>query len=77
MDLLSLYLQVPVFLVLYFGWKIRRRSQPVDLKGVDLQADQYEPDEETRAFFDAEEERRQARLCGKHGWRWRVYYWLV
>jgi AAT family amino acid transporter len=77
MDFLSLYLQVPVFLILYFGWKVRRRSQPVDLKSVDLQADQYRADEETQAFFDEEEEHRQTRLRGTHGWRWQVYYWLV
>jgi amino acid permease len=77
MDFLSLYLQVPVFLILYFGWKIRRRSQLVDLKSVDLQADQYEADEETQALFDASEERRRARLRGTYGWRWRAYYWLV
>jgi AAT family amino acid transporter len=75
-DFLSLYLQVPVFFILYFGWKIRRRSKLVDLKSVDLQADQYEADEETQAFLDAEEEKRQARLYGAHGWRWQVYYWL-
>jgi amino acid transporter, AAT family len=77
MDFLSLYLQVPVFLILYFGWKVRRGSKPVDLKSVDLQADQYRADEATQAFFDEEEERRQVRLRGTHGWRWRVYYWLV
>jgi amino acid transporter, AAT family len=76
-DFISLYLQVPVFLTFYFGWKIWHRSSVVDLRKVDLEEDQYRPDSETRAQLDREEEQRQAKLSSSQGWRWRLYYWLV
>lgn len=76
-DFLSLYLQLPVFLVLFAGWKLFRRSKFVDLKTVDLAADVYIPDEETRAALDAAEELRNERLQGWRGIGWRLYYWIA
>lgn len=76
-DFLSLYLQVPMFFIFYFGWKLWRGSKTVDLKTVDIQADQYKADSETQAFLDEEEAHRQARIHGNRGWLWTMYYWLV
>lgn len=67
-DFLSLYLQVPMFFIFYFGWKLWRGSKTVDLKTVDIQADQYKADSETQAFLDEEEAHRQARIHGNRGW---------
>jgi amino acid permease len=76
-DFISLYLQIPLFLVLYGGRKLYRRSRLVDLKTADLTVDQYEEDEQTRAILDAEEAARQERFNGKNRWLWRLYYWLA
>ncbi|KAG8814018.1 hypothetical protein FRC17_001333 [Serendipita sp. 399] len=76
-DFLSLYLQLPVFIVLYLGWKLWHRSKFIDLKTVDLTVDQYVPDEETQRLIDAEEKKRQQRKQGWIGIGWRLYYWIA
>ncbi|KAG9055953.1 hypothetical protein FS842_000677 [Serendipita sp. 407] len=76
-DFLSLYLQLPMFIVLYTIWKIWHGSKVVDLQTVNLMVDQYVVNEETQALLDAEEERRQERQQGWAGIGWRLYYWIA
>ena len=76
-DIVSLYLQVPLFFICFISWKRLARTKVVKLDMVDLDVDEYVLDEGTRRQMEAEEAQRQRRLEGSGSWKWRLYYWLV
>ena len=76
-DIVSLYLQIPLFFVCFISWKFLAQTKVVRLDMVDLSVDEYVADEETRQQMKAEEAQRQRRLKGYGSWKWRLYYWLV
>jgi amino acid permease len=76
-DIVSLYLQIPLFFICFISWKILAQTKVVRLGMVDLSVDEYVVDEGTRQQMEAEEARRQGRLKERGSWKWRLYYWLV
>jgi len=76
-DIVSLYLQIPLFFICFISWKFLAQTKAVELDMVDLNVDEYVLDEGTRQQMEAEEARRQRRLEGFGSWKWRLYYWLV
>lgn len=53
------------------------RGDLVDLKTVDLRADEYDDDTPDAAEVKEEEAVREKRLVGRFGWAWWVWYALV
>jgi amino acid permease len=76
-DIVSLYLQIPLFLVCFIAWKVLAQTSLAALDKVDLKMDEYILDDGTREQMEAEEARRQGRLKGPGSWTWRMYYWLA
>jgi amino acid permease len=76
-DIVSLYLQIPLFFICFISWKFLAQTKVVRLEMVDLNVDECVLDEGTRQEMEAEEARRQRRLKGFGSWKWRLYYWLV
>jgi hypothetical protein len=76
-DIVSLYLQIPLFLVCFIAWKVLAQTKVVRLDIVDLSVDEYILDDGTREQMEAEERQRQGRLKGFGSWKWRLYYWLA
>jgi len=76
-DIVSLYLQIPLFFICFISWKFLAQTKVVRLDMADLSVDEYVPDEEARQEMEAGEAQRQSRLKGIGSWRWRLYYWLA
>lgn len=45
MDFVSFYIELPVMLVMYLGWKVFKRTKLVSLDEMDLETDVYVADE--------------------------------
>jgi len=58
----SLYVELPIMLVMYLGWKTLKRTKVVDLLDMDLESDTYHA-ERFDPVVDA----------GKSAWRERAY----
>ncbi|KAL8946841.1 MAG: hypothetical protein Q9222_006817 [Ikaeria aurantiellina] len=66
---LSLYVELPIMLVMYICWKLLKSTQIVTLSGMDLETDAY-PAESTHSALDGR----------KHPWRTKthhVWIWLL
>ena len=68
-NFVSLYVELPIMLVMYLGWKVLKRTKVVKLLEMDLETDTY-PAERLDPAFEA----------GKSVWRERAYNiwrWLL
>ena len=112
LDFVSLYLEIPVMLLMYLAWfffskstlpsyslvgehpspllsatdrtPLLRSESPhtgrrawyhdvVDTWDINLYSDEYEEEEEDFA----DDLKREARLQGRAGWLWNLYYWIL
>lgn len=66
----SYYIEIPIMIVMYFGWKILKRTHIVRLSEMDLETDVYEVTPEEAAEVDREE-------SGWKGKMWTTIRWIV
>ncbi|ORY43937.1 amino acid permease/ SLC12A domain-containing protein [Leucosporidium creatinivorum] len=67
------YIELPVFLVLYLGWRLIKRSRTSSLKGIDLDTGRFV----NSAVEEADDADVQRRESGKFGWAWKMYSWVA
>lgn len=92
-DFVSLYIEIPVMIVMYVAWMLIKRPDPNHMSSlastssrrkwytsdlVDVNTVDLFRDEYEEALIDeVVNADREKRSQGKARWLWRVYYWLV
>lgn len=61
----SLYIELPVMLAMFVGWKLLKRTKIVKLHEMDLDTDTYPADR-----LDPKQEKRRWKQKAYHIWRW-------
>lgn len=65
-DFVSYYLEIPLMVVMYFGWKVFKRTRVVSLAEMDLETD----------TFTIEDNERESDNRNKRAWR-RILNWVA
>lgn len=72
-DPLPLPVELPIFLVLYLGWRLIKRSRTRSLLAIDLDTGRFV----NSAVEEADDAEVQRRESGKYGWAWKMYSWVA
>lgn len=63
------YIELPLFLVLYVGWRLIKRVHSPTLLQIDLDSGRHAEDE----YDEQNNQEIEQREKGKYGWAWRAY----